>query len=693
VSRTRQLSSYRNIGIAAHIDAGKTTTTERILFYTGKTHRMGEVHEGTTQMDWMEQEQERGITITSAATTCYWKDKRITIIDTPGHVDFTAEVERSLRVLDGAVVIFCGVGGVEPQSETVWHQADRYHIPRIVYINKMDRVGADFYWVVNSMKERLHANPVILSLPIVEDDKFKGLIDIVRGVALYYKTDTLGAEFYEEEIPKEYKVKYEDYRSIMLEEISTYHDQLLESYLNGEVLQPELIKMAIRTGTLKNEISPVICGSSFKNMGVQLLLDSIIDYLPSPEDLPPYIGISLDGKKELHRKPLDSEPFSALIFKIISDTYFGELSFARCYSGSIVKGAQVLNTRLGKSSRISRLLIMHANKREDIEEMRTGDIFAIAGFKDVQTGDTICDKSQPIVLEPMIFPEPVLSVAIEPKSAADQEKLALSLKRLMQEDPTFKLHVDQDTGQSIISGMGELHLEVLTDRLLREFKVNANIGKPQVAYKETITKSAKNEIKFSKQTGGRGMYAKVELQVEPLSDHKGFEFESRILSGAIPREFWPAIERGARESMEAGPLAGYPMDGIRVVLLDGAWHEVDSSDIAFKIAAGMAFHEAVKKGSPILLEPVEQVNILVPDDYLGDVIGDVNSRRGKIRKMETRKNIQSIEAFIPLSELFGYTTDLRSLSQGRANHTMQFNSYDAVPKQISEEIIARVMGR
>ncbi|MBN2134924.1 MAG: elongation factor G [Acidobacteria bacterium] len=693
MSRVRPLSSYRNIGIAAHIDAGKTTTTERILYYTGKTHRMGEVHEGTAQMDWMEQEQERGITITSAATTCYWKDHRITIIDTPGHVDFTAEVERSLRVLDGVVTIFCAVGGVEPQSETVWHQADHYKIPRIVYVNKMDRIGADFFWVVDSMKEKLLANPVVITIPLFKKDDYVGLIDLVKGKAIYYKDDTLGAEYTEDDIPDDSVKKYNEYRVKLLERISDYDDELMEIYLNGESPSVELIKRAIRKGTLKNEISPVLCGSSFKNKGVQVLLDSILDYLPSPVDIPPYEGFSLDGSKKVIRKPDDSEPYSALVFKITTDPYFGQLSYVRCYSGKMNKGSQVLNTRTGKSDRVSRFLIMHANKREDVEDMQTGDIFALVGLKDVQTGDTICDKSHPIVLESMDFPEPVLSVAIEPKSASDQEKLGLSLKKLMQEDPTFKLHIDKDTGQSIISGMGELHLEILTDRLLREFKVNANIGKPQVAYKETISTKAEHETKFVRQTGGRGMYAKVVLRVEPVDSYKGFEFVNKIVSGAIPKEYWSSVERGAEESMEAGPLAGYKMDGVKVTLLDGDWHEVDSSDLAFKIAANMAFKEAAKKATPVLLEPMEELTILVPEDYLGEVIGDINSRRGKIKKMHARKNIHTIEAVIPLSELFGYTTDLRSLTQGRANHSMQFDSYSPVPKQISDEIIARVMGR
>ncbi len=693
MSNERPLSKYRNIGIAAHIDAGKTTTTERILYYSGKTHRMGEVHDGTAQMDWMEQEQERGITITSAATTCFWDDHRITIIDTPGHVDFTAEVERSLRVLDGVVTIFCGVGGVEPQSETVWHQAERYNIPRIVYVNKMDRVGADFFWVVESMREKLHANPVVITIPVFEQDNFKGIVDLVEGVFIYYDEESFGEKFVEDKIPDEYKEQFDTYREKLFEAVSEYNEELLEAYLGGSDITPAMIKKAIRAATLKNEISAVSCGSSFKNKGVQYLLNCIVDYLPAPDDLPAYEGFALDGEKKLLRHPSDDEPFSALLFKIMTDPFFGQLAFARCYSGKVSKGGQVLNTRSGKTSRISRLLAMHANKREDVDEMKTGDILALVGFKEVQTGDTICEKSQPIILESMNFPEPVISVAIEPKSTADQEKLGLSIKKLMQEDPTFKLHIDADTGQSIISGMGELHLEVLTERLLREFKVNANIGKPQVAYKEAIAHKASHVTKFSRQTGGRGMFAGVSIEIEPLEGYRGFEFESKIVSGAIPKEFWPAIERGAREAMEAGPLAGYAMDGVKVTLIDGAWHEVDSSDIAFKIASTLAFREAAKKGEPVLLEPVEEVNVIVPDDYVGDVIGDLNSRRGKIKNMEARKNIQVIDALVPLSELFGYTTDLRSLSQGRANHTMQFHAYDIVPKQISDEIVARVMGR
>jgi len=690
------LKDYRNIGIMAHIDAGKTTTTERILYYTGKTHRMGEVHEGTTQMDWMEQEQERGITITSAATTCYWKNYRITIIDTPGHVDFTAEVERSLRVLDGAIAVFCGVGGVEPQSETVWHQAERYRIPRIAFVNKMDRVGADFFYVVRSMKEKLHTKPVAMNLPIYEKEEFIGILDLIRGKAIYYRDETLGTEFYEEEISENYKKIYDQYSNELLESVAEYDDELLEEYIKPDKerkISAEMIKRAVRKGTLDSEIAPVFCGAAFKNKGIQLLLDAIVDYLPSPIDLPPYEGISVDGKKKIKRKPENSEPFSALVFKIITETYFGQLAFLRCYSGCVKKGTSVLNTRTNKSERISRLLEMHANKREDQEKICTGDIFAVIGFKDIQTGDTICDRSKPIVLEPMWFPEPVLSVAIEPKSTSDQDKLAVSLKKLMQEDPTFKLHVDKDTGQSIISGMGELHLEILTERLLREFKVNANIGKPQVAYKETITTSVTGSKEFIKQTGGRGMYAKLEIEVEPLKGHKGFEFESKILSGAVPKEFWSSIERGAREAMEAGPIAGYPIDGVKVTLLDGGWHEVDSSDLAFNICANMVVKETIGKAEPVLLEPLEKINVVVPDGYLGEIINDINSRRGKVKKMEARKNLHFLEAVVPLSELFGYTTDLRSLSQGRANHTMQFYAYDVLPKQLSEEIIARVMGR
>jgi len=689
----RALSRYRNIGIAAHIDAGKTTTTERILYYTGKTHRMGDVDAGTTQMDWMEQEQERGITITSAATTCYWKDYRITIIDTPGHVDFTAEVERSLCVLDGAIVIFCAVGGIEPQSETVWHQAERYEIPRLTFVNKMDRVGADFYWVVKGMRERLHANPVIINLPIIDNDTFVGIIDLINGKAIYYLTDTLGAEYQEKDIPEDYSSTYKEYREKLIDSISKFDDELLNTYLEGGEITTELIKRALRTGTIKSEINPVLCGTSFKNKGVQQLLDAVTDYLPSPEDLPPYKGFSLDGSKKVERKPSDSEPFSALVFKIVTDPYFGQLAFARCYSGKVSKGSQALNTRTGKAERISRLLKIHANKREDTDEMCTGDILAIVGFKNVQTGDTICDRSQPIVLEAMQFPEPVISVAIEPKSAIDQDKLAVSLRKLMQEDPTFKLHIDKDTGQSIISGMGELHLDILTERLLREFKVNANVGKPQVAYKESIMVTSTVDHVFSRQTGGRGMYAGVSLRVDPLDSHKGFEFENRIISGSVPREYWGAVEKGAKEALEAGPLAGYPIDGVKVTLLDGKWHEVDSSDIAFKIASSMAVKDAVAKANPVLMEPVEELTLIVPEEYLGDIIGDLNSRRGKIKGLEARKNIQVITALVPLSELFGYTTDLRSLSQGRANHTMQFHSYVIAPKNVCEEIIAHVMGR
>jgi len=682
-----------NIGIMAHIDAGKTTTTERILYYTGVTYKIGEVHDGTAVMDWMVQEQERGITITSAATTCYWKDYKINIIDTPGHVDFTIEVERSLRVLDGAVAVFDAVAGVEPQSETVWRQANKYGVPRIAFMNKMDRVGADFFMSVESMIERLDAKPVPVQIPIGAEDTFRGSIDLVGMKAIYFDDETLGANYTEGEIPEEMLPKAHEYREKMIEALADVDDTIMEKYLSREEISVEEIKTVLRKGTLDLKLTPVICGSAFKNKGVQLLLDSIVDYLPSPLDIPPVAGTVPGTDSVIVRHANDeSEPFSALAFKVMTDPFVGQLTFIRVYSGVLGAGSYVYNSTKDIKERVGRLLKMHANKREEMKEVSAGDIAAVVGLKGTLTGDTLCDDKNPIILEAMEFPEPVMSVAIEPKTKADQEKLSQSLSKLTQEDPSFKVSFNEETNQTIISGMGELHLEIIVDRLLREFKVGANVGKPQVAYKETIRVAAKAEGKFIRQTGGRGQYGHVLVEIEPLEPGKGFEFENKIVGGSIPREYVPAVHKGIKEAADRGILAGYPVVDIKAKLYDGSYHEVDSSEMAFKIAGSMAFKEAAKKAKPVLLEPVMGIEIVTPEEYMGDVIGDLNSRRGRIQNIERRGNAQVIKSQAPLAEMFGYATDLRSKTQGRATYTMQFSHYDEVPKGVSEGIIAVVRG-
>lgn len=686
------LEKTRNIGIMAHIDAGKTTTTERILYYTGVTYKIGEVHDGTAVMDWMVQEQERGITITSAATTCSWKDHRINIIDTPGHVDFTIEVERSLRVLDGAVAVFDAVAGVEPQSETVWRQATKYGVPRIAFMNKMDRVGADFYMAVNSMVEKLGARPVPVQIPIGSEDKLRGSIDLITMRGFFFDDETLGAKYVEDDIPAELVDKAKEYREKMLETLADVDETIMEKYLSGEPISADEIKKALRKGTVSLQITPVLCGSAFKNKGVQLLLDAVVDYLPSPLDVPPIKGINPVDNTEVERRASDDEPFAALAFKIMTDPFVGQLTFVRVYSGVLSAGSYVYNSKKDVKERIGRLLKMHANKREEIKEVRAGDIAAIVGLKSTLTGDTLCDENNPVVLESIEFPEPVISVAIEPKTKADQEKLSLSLAKLAQEDPSFRVSYNEETGQTIIAGMGELHLEIIVDRLLREFKVGANVGKPQVAYKETIKKPAKVEGKFVRQSGGRGQYGHVWIDIEPLERGKGFEFVNKIVGGAIPKEYVPAVEKGVKEAMEGGVLAGYPLVDAKVTLIDGSYHEVDSSEMAFKIAGSMALKEGAKKAQLALLEPIMSVEVVTPEEYMGDVIGDLNSRRGKIQSMEKRANSQVIKAMVPLSEMFGYATDLRSKTQGRANYTMQFSHYEDVPKNIMDTIVAKVKG-
>ncbi len=691
MARQTPLEKTRNIGIMAHIDAGKTTTTERILYYTGITHKLGEVHEGTATMDWMVQEQERGITITSAATTAFWGDMRINIIDTPGHVDFTVEVERSLRVLDGAVGVFCAVGGVEPQSETVWRQADKYGVPRIAFVNKMDRVGANFVAVVNQIRQKLGKNTVPLQLPIGSEDQFKGVIDLVQMKALVFHDETLGAKFDVEEIPAELRADAEHYREKMVESIAEQHDELLEKYLAGEALSVAELKSALREATIAQKITPVLCGSAFKNKGVQPLLDAVVDYLPSPADIPPVKGINPDDESFIERKASDDEPFSALIFKIMTDPYVGQLAFFRVYSGHIESGTAVLNTTKGNTERIGRLLKMHANKREEIKEVWAGDIGAAVGLRSVTTGDTICDKDEPIVLETMSFPEPVIAVAIEPKTKADQEKMGVALAKLMQEDPTFKVHTDAETNQTIIRGMGELHLEIIVDRMMREFNVQANVGKPQVAYREAITRPSEAHGRFVRQSGGKGQYGDVKIRLEPIKE-KDYEFVNAIVGGAVPKEFIKPTDQGIREAMEKGILAGYPMTGVRATLYDGSYHDVDSSEMAFKIAGSMAFQQGAKKAHPILLEPIMDVEVVTPEDYAGDVMGDLSRRRGKIQQMDERGGAKVIRAHVPLSEMFGYATQLRSMSQGRASYTMQFSAYEPAPKSVADEVIAKVAG-
>jgi elongation factor G len=682
----------RNIGIMAHIDAGKTTTTERILFYSGKTHRMGEVHDGAATMDWMVQEQERGITITSAATTCHWKGHRINIIDTPGHVDFTVEVERSLRVLDGAVAVFCAVGGVQPQSETVWRQADKYGVPRIAYINKMDRVGADFFRVVEMMRTRLETNPVPIQLPIGSESAFRGIIDLIEMKAFDYLDDE-GKQVEEIPIPEDMKELSASYRDKLVEAVAESHDALATKDLEGEALTAGEIRKGLRAGALAGTLVPVVCGASFKNKGVQLLLDAVVDYMPSPEDIPPVYGVDPDTGGDMERHASDSEPFSALAFKIVTDPHMGKLAYFRVYSGAIKSGSSVYNSTTGKRERIGKILIMHANHREEITEIYAGEIAAAVGLKNTTTGDTLCDENQAIVLESMQFPEPVINVAIEPKSKMDQDKMSVAIGKLADEDPTFRMHTDAETGQTIISGMGELHLEIIVDRLLREFNVNASVGRPQVAYKETISKGVKSEGKFVRQSGGRGQYGHCWIELEPLEPGSGYEFVNKIVGGAIPNEYIPAINQGIREAMENGVLAGYPMLDIQVTLYDGTYHDVDSSEIAFKIAGSMAFRSGAAKAGPVLLEPMMSVEVQVPEEYMGDVIGDINARRGRIEGMEARGGVQVIRGVVALGEMFGYATDLRSRTQGRGTYVMQFSHYEQAPKSITEEIVTRRQGK
>lgn len=688
VPRQFPLEKVRNIGIMAHIDAGKTTTTERILYYTGRTHKLGETHEGSATMDWMEQEQERGITITSAATTAQWKGHRINIIDTPGHVDFTVEVERSLRVLDGSVAVFCAKGGVEPQSETVWRQADKYNVPRIAYVNKMDIIGADFFRVVDMIKERLRANAVPIQLPIGKESDFIGIIDLVAMKAEIYKDD-LGKVIEETDIPEDMMDLALEYREKLIEAASDNDEELMMKYLEGEEITVEELKAAIRKGTIAVKMIPVLCGSSYKNKGVQLVLDAIVDYLPSPVDIPPVEGTNIEGDQKLIRKPDDNEPFSALAFKIMVDPFVGKLAFFRVYSGKVESGTTIYNSTKGKRERLGRIVLMHANHREDIKEVYTGDIAAAIGLKDVSTGDTLCLEDSPIILEKMQFPEPVINVAIEPKTKAGQDKMAMALAKLSEEDPTFRTYTDNETGQTIIAGMGELHLEIIVDRMMREYKVEANIGKPQVAYKETIKKKVQAEGKFIRQSGGKGQYGHVWLEIEPKEPGTGFEFVNKIVGGVIPKEYIPAIQNGVEEALLNGVLGGYNVIDVKVTLFDGSFHEVDSSEMAFKIAASMAFKEAMRKADPVLLEPIMKVEITVPEEYMGDVIGDINSRRGRIEGMEARMGAQVIRCYVPLAEMFGYATDLRSKTQGRGVYSMEMSHFEEVPKNIAEKILEK----
>ena len=685
MAREIPLEKYRNIGIMAHIDAGKTTTTERILFYAGKIHKIGETHEGAAQMDWMEQEQERGITITSAATTAHWKGYRLNIIDTPGHVDFTVEVERSLRVLDGAVALFDAKSGVEPQSETVWRQADKYHVPRIAHINKMDVTGADFFRSVDTIDKKLHGNPIPIQIPMGAEDTFIGMIDLVEMKAEIYK-DELGKEIEITDVPEEYLDQANEYRDKLIEKASEFDEDLMMAYLEGEEIDKELLKKAIRKGTLAVEITPVSCGSSYKNKGVQLLLDAIIDYLPSPIDVPAIEGTDLDGN-EVQRHSSDDEPFSALAFKIVTDPYVGKLAYFRVYSGVLKAGSYVMNSTKGKRERIGRILQMHANKREEIEEIRAGEIAAAVGLKDTTTGDTLCDEKEQVILENMEFPEPVISVAIEPKTKASQDKMALALAKLAEEDPTFRTHTDDETGQTIISGMGELHLDIIVDRLLREFKVEANIGNPQVSYREGIKKNAEGEAKYARQSGGRGQYGHAKIRIEPNKPGEGFVFENAIVGGAIPKEFIGPTQQGIEEALQSGIIGGYEVLDVKVTLYDGSYHEVDSSEMAFKIAGSMAVRDALAKADPVLLEPMMKVEVTTPEEYMGDVIGDINSRRGRMEGMELVAGAQIVTAYVPLAEMFGYATSLRSNTQGRATHSMIFDHYEEVPASIAEEVV------
>ena len=688
MARAKSLDLQRNIGIMAHIDAGKTTTTERILYYTGVNYKIGEVHEGAATMDWMEQERERGITITSATTQCFWKDYVINIIDTPGHVDFTIEVERSLKVLDGAVGVFCAVAGVQPQSETVWRQADKYKVPRVAFVNKMDRTGANFYRVLDMMNDRLGATPVAIQIPIGAEDKFQGVVDLIEMKGYIWDVEgDFGMKFKEVEIPADLKDKADEYRAKMIETVVEADEELMEKYLEGGEISNDEIKAALRKGTCALQFNPVLCGTAFKYKGIQKLLDAVVDYLPSPLDIPAISGINPETNEEEVRKASDDEPFAALAFKIMTDPYMGQLAYFRVYSGVFEAGNYVLNSTKNKKERIGRLLKMHSNKREDISEIRAGDICATVGLKFTTTGDTLCDEKKPIILEAMEFPEPVISIAIEPKTKADQDKLSVALGKLASEDPSFRVRVDEETGQTVISGMGELHLEIIVDRLKREFKVEANIGNPQVAYRETFRKAVKTEGKYIKQSGGKGNYGHCWLEMTPLEPGKGFEFENKIVGGAIPKEYIPAIEKGVAEAMENGIVAGYPVVDFKVTVFDGSFHEVDSNEMAFKIAASMAFKDGMKQASPVLLEPIMKVEVVTPDEYMGDVMGDLSSRRGRIEGMNVQGNAQVINAMVPLKQMFGYSTELRSITQGRATYTMQFDHYEEVPANIAEEII------
>lgn len=689
MARTHKLELYRNIGIMAHIDAGKTTTTERILYYTGVNHKIGETHDGAATMDWMEQEQERGITITSAATTCYWKGHRINIIDTPGHVDFTVEVERSLRVLDGAITVFDSVAGVEPQSETVWRQADKYNVPRICFCNKMDRIGANFYRCLDMIVDRLGARPMAIQLPIGAEAEFKGIIDLLRMKAIIYTGDTADSPIEEQEIPADLKEKAEEYHNQLVEMAVEQDEQAMEDYLEGKEISVETLKKCIRKGTLSQDFVPVLCGTAFKNKGVQPLLDAVIDYLPSPMDIPAIRGVKPGTDIEEDRLPSDSEPLSALAFKIMNDPFVGSLTFTRIYSGTMTAGSYVYNSVKDKKERIGRMLLMHANKRDDIKEAHAGDIIALAGLKDTTTGDTLCDTDKPIVLENMVFPDPVIQLAVEPKTKADVEKMGLALSRLAMEDPSFRVTSDPDSGQTIIAGMGELHLDIIVDRLRREFKVDANVGDPQVAYRETITKPCDIEYTHKKQSGGAGQFAKVKIKFEPTEDHTGFEFNNTVVGGNVPKEYIPGVEKGLRTAMDTGVLAGYPVTGVKCTLYDGAYHEVDSNVMCFEIAARAAFREGMRQASPKLLEPIMKVEVVTPEEYMGDIIGDLNSRRGLVNGMDQRGNARVVDAFVPLANMFGYVNTLRSLSQGRAQFTMIFDHYTEVPREVAETIKAK----
>lgn len=693
MARKTPLNRIRNIGIAAHIDAGKTTTSERILFYTGVSHKIGEVHDGAATMDWMEQEKERGITITSAATTCFWKDHQINLIDTPGHVDFTIEVERSMRVLDGAVAVFCSVGGVQPQSETVWRQANKYGVPRIVFVNKMDRIGANFYNVESQIANRLKARPVPLVIPIGAEDTFKGVVDLIQMKAIVWNDESMGAKYDIEEIPADLVEKANEYREKMVEFAAEQDEALMEKYLGGEELSTEEIKVAIKKGCLAMEIIPMLCGSSFKNKGVQTLLDAVIDYLPAPTEVADIRGVDAkDEEKEISVKSTDDGEFAGLAFKIMTDPFVGQLTFVRVYRGSLESGSYVLNSTKGKKERVGRLLKMHSNKREDIKEVYAGEICAFVGLKETLTGDTLCSEKEPVILERMEFPDPVISIAVEPKTKADQEKMALALAKLAEEDPSFRVHTDEESGQTIISGMGELHLEIIVDRLKREFKVEAEVGQPQVAFRETIRQSVEQECKYAKQSGGRGQYGHVFIRLEPQEPGKGYEFVNNISGGVIPKEYIPAVDKGIQEAMQNGVLAGYPVVDFKVTLYDGSYHDVDSSEMAFKIAGSMAFKDACRKAGAVLLEPMMKVEVEVPEEYMGDVIGDLNRRRGQINSMDDRMGLKIVNAFVPLAEMFGYSTDLRSATQGRGTYTMEFDHYGEVPSNISKEIMEKRNG-